>query len=613
MANLNGTPSFGTVYQLETNDPVVGGTPNAATGAGKSNIPHLQLLNMALWLKERIESAGIGTDAPLKVNLSTLLETDRFFSFSSTAAGAPDLGAAYDGIGVYFGSAGHKLQLVSCTPTQPLLFRIDEGSGWSTWVDLLTSQRGISTSGLAIGGGDLSADRTISVPGATQAQAEAGTDNSTAMTPLRVAQAIAAFLAGAEVSFAGQVTALRLRLTSTGDASLTSTTHAFQAGDTAGQNLIIDNNEIMARNNGLAGNLLINNDGGDVTIGGAASDIVIAGTMAGGVIATQAQAEAGTVNNRLMTPLRVVQAIAAAISSGIVQPAAAILSAISGLATNGMIVRTGAGSVAARTITGAGPVSVTNGNGVAGNPSIAVEIASQAEAEAGTSNDKLMTPLRVAQDIAAVLAGQVTFGAGVTAQRLRLLASSDVTLASTMHGLQIGEDAAANLIVDNNELQARNAGAAATILLNAEGGNVTLGDGQSTINMEGSVAGAVVATTAQAQAGTSNEKLMTPLRTLTAMNAYTLGRGQTWQDMTGSRTIATSYQNTTDRPIMVSIDVTGNNATGNLQVSANGSTWLTVANRDADGNAEWFSTIVPPGTFYRLTGTVTFTTWAELR
>jgi hypothetical protein len=106
---------------------------------------------------------------------------------------------------------------------------------------------------------------------------------------------------------------------------------------------------------------------------------------------------------------------------------------------------------------------------------------------------------------------------------------------------------------------------------------------------------------------------MTPLRTLTAMNAYTLGRGQTWQDMTGSRTIATSYQNTTDRPIMVSIDVTGNNATGNLQVSANGSTWLTVANRDADGNAEWFSTIVPPGTFYRLTGTVTFTTWAELR
>ena len=105
MANLNGTPSFGTVYQLETNDPVVGGAPTAATGAGKSNIPHLQLLSMALWLKERIELVGIGIDAPTRVNLSTLLATDRFFSFTSTAAGAPDLGVGYDAIGLHFARA----------------------------------------------------------------------------------------------------------------------------------------------------------------------------------------------------------------------------------------------------------------------------------------------------------------------------------------------------------------------------------------------------------------------------------------------------------------------------------------------------------------------------
>ena len=97
----------------------------------------------------------------------------------------------------------HKLQIVSCTDTRPLLFRIDDGGGWSGWGDLLTSKRQISTSGLASGGGDLSSDRTITVLGSTQAQVEAGTDNSTAMTPLRVAQAIAAFVAGA-VSFAGQ-------------------------------------------------------------------------------------------------------------------------------------------------------------------------------------------------------------------------------------------------------------------------------------------------------------------------------------------------------------------------------------------------------------------------
>lgn len=46
----------------------------------------------------------------------------------------------------------------------------------------------------------------------------------------------------------------RLRLTSTGDASVTSTGHAFQIGPDNGLNVIIDNNELIARNNGaLAG------------------------------------------------------------------------------------------------------------------------------------------------------------------------------------------------------------------------------------------------------------------------------------------------------------------------------------------------------------------------
>jgi hypothetical protein len=52
--------------------------------------------------------------------------------------------------------------------------------------------RQIQTSGLATGGGDLSADRTIDVPAASQAEAEAGADNAKAMTALRTAQAITA-------------------------------------------------------------------------------------------------------------------------------------------------------------------------------------------------------------------------------------------------------------------------------------------------------------------------------------------------------------------------------------------------------------------------------------
>ena len=48
----------------------------------------------------------------------------------------------------------------------------------------------ISAGGLLTGGGSLAANRTITLTAASQAQAEAGTDTSTAMTPQRVKQAI---------------------------------------------------------------------------------------------------------------------------------------------------------------------------------------------------------------------------------------------------------------------------------------------------------------------------------------------------------------------------------------------------------------------------------------
>lgn len=62
----------------------------------------------------------------------------------------------------------------------------------ATATDATNCGRSVTGSGLASGGGALTADRTITVTAATQAQAEAGTDNATAMTPLRTAQAIAA-------------------------------------------------------------------------------------------------------------------------------------------------------------------------------------------------------------------------------------------------------------------------------------------------------------------------------------------------------------------------------------------------------------------------------------
>ena len=53
-----------------------------------------------------------------------------------------------------------------------------------------------------------------------------------------------------------------------------------------------------------------------------------------------------------------------------VQGYAAILASIAALGTNGLITRTGAGVVAARTIVGGAGMTVTNGDGVAGNPTL---------------------------------------------------------------------------------------------------------------------------------------------------------------------------------------------------------------------------------------------------
>jgi len=70
-----------------------------------------------------------------------------------------------------------------------------------------------------------------------------------------------------------------------------------------------------------------------------------------------------------------------------VQAFDADLTALAGLAANGMISRTGAGTAAVRTITAGAGISITNGDGVAGNPTI-------------TSTDVLQN--LIATDIAAI-------------------------------------------------------------------------------------------------------------------------------------------------------------------------------------------------------------------
>jgi hypothetical protein len=77
----------------------------------------------------------------------------------------------------------------------------------------------------------------------------------------------------------------KLRFPYTGDASLTGNTHALQIGSTESINLVIDNNEIMGRNNGGTGNLILNANGGNVSVNGSIVKGVVSGsatTSAGG-------------------------------------------------------------------------------------------------------------------------------------------------------------------------------------------------------------------------------------------------------------------------------------------------------------------------------------------
>lgn len=96
------------------------------------------------------------------------------------------------------------------------------------------------------------------------------------------------------------------------------------------------------------------------------------------------------------------------------------LVAIEALSSTGIAVRSGSNTWAQRTITGtANQITVTNGTGASGNPTIAAVVASQAEAEAGTDTTKLMTPQRVAQAIAAqggssYASAELTISAGGT-------------------------------------------------------------------------------------------------------------------------------------------------------------------------------------------------------
>jgi len=109
----------------------------------------------------------------------------------------------------------------------------------------------------------------------------------------------------------------------------------------------------------------------------------------------------------------------------------------------------------------------------------------------------------------------------------------------------------------------------------------------------------------------------TKLATQQSIKAYTdnqdLGVGQTWQDVSGSRAVSTSYQNTTGKPIVVSIHVATSSAVREIQVSTDNATWIDVCRTGLAGAYQnGGQVIVPDNHYYRMNGG-SIDIWAELR
>lgn len=115
-----------------------------------------------------------------------------------------------------------------------------------------------------------------------------------------------------------------------------------------------------------------------------------------------------------------------------------------------------------------------------------------------------------------------------------------------------------------------------------------------------------LATSAEVQTGTDTTRAVTPA----GLKSAVLGLGQTWQDVTASRTFGVTYTNSTGRPIMVSIKYS---STSTLIVVIDGVTLRGLAGSALVSNTDDCSTfIIPNGSTYSASGG-NKAYWNELR
>ncbi len=127
------------------------------------------------------------------------------------------------------------------------------------------------------------------------------------------------------------------------------------------------------------------------------------------------------------------------------------------------------------------------------------------------------------------------------------------------------------------------------------------------------VVGYIEATETTAGAWVTAPSLVQGVGGMAGAALQSLGMGQTWQSVTGSRAINTTYYNTTGRPIIVMVEGSSTSAAG-FTLMVNSVVAYTTGAAAGSGTAT--ITVVPPGGSYSWAvsgGTPTLSQWSELR
>jgi hypothetical protein len=187
-----------------------------------------------------------------------------------------------------------------------------------------------------------------------------------------------------------------------------------------------------------------------------------------------------------------------------------------------------------------------------------------------------------------------------------------VVFSSTVNGASLGNMASQNknaiditggTIVGITDLAVADGGTGASSIT---ANSVVLGNGTSALS------GNLVAPSTTGNVLTSNGT------TWTSAAPAGLGANQTWQNVTGSRSLNTTYTNSTGKPIFVSVyyitSGTGNNLLAYVDsVTVAGMVFSLSFGTLATGDT--FSFIVPAGSTYRIdtTAAPSISSWSELR